>query len=237
MNPKNRQIIISAVIVLVIIAGATWYTLTQKEPTSTQQEVGTIEYPENFFDLTVYDENIPPEKLTKWQERFETASSNVKNSPDGFHFAGVLDMGAIKKYVGDYEGARDIWIFMGEQRPLNSISFGNLGDLYAGFLKEPENAEAAYLKAIENDPEDINFYINLSDLYRYEFEGGEEKVKELLTKGVEANPEQADLFTYTASFYSEIGENEKAIEYFEKAIELNPNNQTVIDEVKRLKSL
>lgn len=236
MQSKSRQLTFSLILLIFVIGGAVWFvTLEQKQEAEPIETVADIKYPENFFTLTVYDKNIAPEKLEKWRARFEKAKQDIKTSPDGFHFAGVLDLGAIKKYVGDYEGARDAWIFLGEQRPLNSISFGNLGDLYANFLKEPINAEKAYLKAIENDPEDVTYYVNLSNVYRYLIPDKQDQADDILLKGIEAVPDDSYLYNYLASYYVEKGEKEKAIEYFNKSLEIEPSNETIRKAVEELK--
>ena len=48
-------------------------------------------------------------------------------------------------------------------------------------------------------------------------------------------PNETDLINKLAVYYRDIGDTEKAIEYFEKSLEINPENELVTNELNRLK--
>ena len=95
-------------------------------------------------------------------------------------------MGVYRKIIGDYEDAREVWEYAGAIRPQNSVSFNNLGELYAYYLKDNKKAEENYAKAIENDPSAIYIYRNFFDFYRYV---AKDTIKSptILEKGIAAN--------------------------------------------------
>ena len=234
----NEKKNLALIIILIIAIAAVGYVIFQQrdvEKGTEQESFVDIDYPPRLFELEVYERDIPSQKLEEWQDRFVRAKEQVLSSPDGFNFQGVLEIGLIKKNVGDYEGARDAWEYLGKKRPKNSISFGNLGDLYANFLNDPRRAEEAYRKAIENDPQDINYYIGLSDVYRYLLPDEKEKAEEVLLEGISQNGDDTTLLNYLAGYYRDEGMVEQAIEYYEKSLAKEPGNEAVQRELDRLK--
>lgn len=105
---------------------------------------------------------------------------------------GWLDLGLLRKLIGDYEGARAAWEYAGILAPKNSISFGNLGVLYGYYLKDSVSAEKNYLKAIENDPALPDLYMRAADFY-LEVMNNPQKAQIILEKGAKAIPEDMAL--------------------------------------------
>ena len=127
------------------------------------------------------DENAKKIATTKIQD----LSSQLKKDSD--NLGNWLVLGVYRKTIGDYEGAKEVWEYAGAIRPQNSVSFNNLGELYAYYLKDNAKAEKNYTKAIENDPSAIYIYRNFFDFYRYVVKDLT-KAKALLEKGITANP-------------------------------------------------
>ena len=75
------------------------------------------------------------------------------------------DLGAYRKLLGDYAGAIDAYDFVTLIRPNDVISYMNLGEIYAVYLKNYGQAEKNYLQAIKNDPTKASSYMYLSSLY------------------------------------------------------------------------
>ena len=57
-----------------------------------------------------------------------------------------LVLGVYRKMIGDYESAKEVWEYASAIRPQNSVSFNNLGELYAYYLKDNAKAEKIILK-------------------------------------------------------------------------------------------
>src|SRR3989344_2774113 len=127
------------------------------------------------------------------------AGRAVKENPD--YFAGWIELGLLKKMIGDYEGAADAWEYAGVTRPQNSISFANLGELYWRYLPDYPRAEKNFLISIMNKPDDIGIYMSLSDLYSYSYAQKRGLADDALLEGLEANPDNTDLIRWLAALY------------------------------------
>lgn len=117
--------------------------------------------------------------------RIQDLSSQLKK--DGDNLENWLVLGVYRKTIGDYEGAKEVWEYASAIRPQNSISFNNLGELYAYYLKDNVKAEKNYAKATENDPSAIYIYRNFFYFYRYVTKDPA-KARVILEKGIAANP-------------------------------------------------
>lgn len=117
--------------------------------------------------------------------KIKDLSAQLKKDSDNLE--NWLVLGVYRKTIGDLEGAREVWEYASAIRPENSISFNNLGELYAYYLKDNKKAEENYAKAIENDPSAIYIYRNFFDFYRYVAKDPT-KARALLEKGIAANP-------------------------------------------------
>ncbi len=117
--------------------------------------------------------------------KIKDISSQLKKDSDNLE--NWLVLGVYRKMIGDYESAKETWEYASAIRPQNSISFNNLGELYAYYLKDNVKAEENYAKAIENDPSAIYIYRNFFDFYRY-FMKDMAKARAILEKGIAANP-------------------------------------------------
>ena len=117
--------------------------------------------------------------------KIQDLSSQLKKNSDNLE--NWLVLGVYRKMIGDYEGAREVWEYTSVIRPQNSISFNNLGELYAYYLKDNAKAEENYKKAIENDPAAVYIYRNFFDFYRY-FAKDTAKARAILEQGIATNP-------------------------------------------------
>lgn len=118
-------------------------------------------------------------------KRIEELSALLKE--DANRFNQWMDLGALRKSIGDYEAAREIWEYAAAIRPNTSLVLANLGMLYGYYLSEPEKAEQKLLQAIENNPQNLNFYRQLFDFY-LEVQNDREGAREILERGLVDNP-------------------------------------------------
>ena len=178
----------------------------------------------------------PEDVKTKLRNELLDIAKFVSESPDNLD--NWLRAGVIKKFFGDYLGARDAWEYASLISPQNSISFANLGGFYALYLKDFPKAEFNYKKAIENAPGDIYPYTALADLYSSSEPAGESrsnKIIKIIESGLAANPDNQTLLSYLARFYKEQGNFPKALEYYQKVLALDPHNKAVAAEIDALK--
>ena len=87
----------------------------------------------------------------------------VKRQPE--YATAWLQVGLLKKVIGDYVGAGDAWNYVALIRPNEEVAFRNLADLYWRYLSDYQKAEYNFKKAISIKPDDISAYINFSEFY------------------------------------------------------------------------
>ncbi len=129
--------------------------------------------------------SLPVETEKAATARIGEISLELKKNPELFdHW---LELGRLRKIIGDYEGVRQAWEYASLLLPSNHVSFNNLGELYGYYLKDWAKAEANYKKAVLNGPDQIYIYRNFADFYRFVL-NDPEKAKALLEEGIKANP-------------------------------------------------
>lgn len=156
----------------------------------------------------------------------------VKGNPD--FFFGWIQLGLLKKVIGDYEGARDAWEYAGAIRPENSVSFANLGELYWRYLPDYPRAEKNFLTAIKNMPDDSSTYTSLSDLYYYSYSEKKDQADDILLKGIAANPKDSNLMRWLASLYEREKKYSEALGWWRKVLALFPRDAAVQERISEL---
>ncbi len=217
---SKKIIILSAVIAILVIvsAGVFWAYrqgyIFKKEVVLTPAEL--------LASFKVQNPGLTTEQIKIFQQRFDEKKAELAKKPD--FFEGWLYVGVLKKGVGDYEGARDVWQYAAQIRPNSSTPFANLADLYAYFLDEPQKAEESIKKAIANDPKDYNFYLSLADIYRYKFSDGAAKYEQTMLEAIAKFPDNSNLIAPLAGYYKQTSQTQKAIEWYKKLVALVPDN-------------
>ena len=155
-------------------------------------------------------------------------------------FEDWLNLAIHRKVINDYEGAAEIWEYLNEASPTNSISFTNLGNLYHLYLKDYPKSEENFKRAIKNNPSNILSYRGLYELYTFSYRQNTSAAENLLLQGIDNNPDSIDLIILLAFLYKETGEAERAAGYFNSAIEKAKklgNDELILTLEKELKSL
>ncbi len=149
----------------------------------------TIVIPDRDRKIIFQDKFTEEERISinkKLSELSELISKDPKN------ISAWIDLGSYRKQGGDYEGARQAWNYVSQIYPMNFISFGNLGDLYGYYLKNPALAEKNFLKAIENGPTQVYLYFQTAEFYR-DIMKDKAKALAIAKRGLSKNPGNADL--------------------------------------------
>lgn len=144
------------------------------------------------------------------------------------------DLGAYLKLIGDYDGAIQAWLFVGKIRPNDYVSLSNLGDLHAFTFGNYPEAENYFLASISKNPQNVDAYIQVAVIYEYHEISKLALMEPLLLRGISANPKDTNLKIALARYYQKAGNLESARLYFEKALELNPENSALEEELKSL---
>ncbi|HEY4499596.1 MAG TPA: tetratricopeptide repeat protein [Candidatus Paceibacterota bacterium] len=168
------------------------------------------------------------------REKIKELSDMIRGNFD--YDAPWLDLGSYRRLIGDYDGAREAWEFLAKIRPQSYVVFHNLGDLYAYQFKNYLKGEEYFLKSIANAPGNIQGYIQLATIYQYYDTSKNDKIEPLLLKGITANPKDANLLITLGEYYQDQGRKTEALKYLEEALQLNPKNTSLQQEIEQLKN-
>ncbi|MEK9195341.1 MAG: tetratricopeptide repeat protein [Patescibacteria group bacterium] len=157
----------------------------------------------------------------------------VKEKPNFLN--GWIQLGLLKKTIGDFEGARDAWEYASLISPKNSVSFANLGELYWRYLHVYPQAEINFKVSIKNSPSDPGTYVSLSDLYFYSLKEKSNLADDILLQGIVANPQSMDLTKALARLYEKSGQYAQAIEWWQKVLANDPKNSDLAATIEGLK--
>jgi len=117
----------------------------------------------------------------------------LKKDPTKFDY--WIDLGTYFKVAGDYTGAKLYWDYAGRLAPTDYISFGNLGNMNAYYLKDMIVAEKYYNQAIKNGPTQSYLYIQLAEAFR-DVSKDTVKAKAVIEKGLKAKPNDPALLEF-----------------------------------------
>ncbi len=139
---------------------------------------------------------------------------------------------AVNKETGEEElmgskEQRDLFIKSGDyENPQTRVTESKKDEIAKNialiYIQEGENEKAieAIERALEDSPNDpallqaqADVYYNMGDMAKY---------REIMEKVAEQNPDNAVLFYNLGVSSAELGENDRAIEYYNRAIELDP---------------
>lgn len=227
MTSKKNNLIV-AIIIVVVAVGLMGYYLY---PRAGNHQKAAPDY----FTINIVDQTLPPEKRDAYVAEFNKVHETLSENPDLFN--SWMELGAIKKQLGDYKGAEEIWLHATDLRPKNSLSYNNLADLYSNFLKDYDKAIPNYEMAIKNsigEPINVSYVRNFFEFYYY-YVKDNTKAEQVLLSGVENNPKSADMLNLTASFYQDQGSKSKALEYYQRALEADSSDQSIKDAIDKLK--
>ncbi len=110
---------------------------------------------------------IPPSYTLAQAAIMKTDIQNLVTalSKDPSSYADWNDLAIRRKMINDYEGAREIWVYLTQAAPTDSDAFLNLGDLEAYYFHDNNAAEAAFLGAVAISPHWLQAYQATTDFY------------------------------------------------------------------------
>lgn len=141
--------------------------------------------------------------------------ARLKVSPDSYNDWMLL--GGQRQMAGDYEGAKEAWVYMTQRAPNEATPYGNLGNLYAVYLKDYARAETNYKAAISRSSNVMSYYVNLHEVYRYHLKDTTKAV-EILKQGIQNIPKEISLHVTLARYYKDLGRTSEAKTEYDAAI-------------------
>lgn len=149
----------------------------------------------------------------------------------------LMNIGSYTSALGDYRAAASAYGYAIEYSEFNPIlraaAFQSMATAYIQ-LGEYTKAEHAYRNLIELEPQNISAYRLLADLYKNYMPGKIASIPALFTEGLSANPGNEELFRNLGTYYKEQNDYARAIDYFKRALLINPANEALAKEIQRL---
>ena len=134
-------------------------------------------------------------------------------------------------YKRDYKNAAEQLSYALDIEPADVKNWERLVWLYL-YDKNPEKAIEAGKKAISYNPESLELYMAIASAY-YQSENYDESLKTynlVLEKNKLHNElSESDIYSGMAEVYNKMGDKQKLAEYYEKAIEISPNNYLALN--------
>lgn len=175
---------------------------------------------------------LSAERRRELEAKVVKFTGDIRANPKDFN--AYVELALARSEFGDRDAAAEVYRTMNEQFPGNFLSFQNLGKLYEETGRYDFAAEQ-YLLAIDNAPRIAYLYRNLVNLYTYHLPARASDIPRVLEKGLAIAPGNTDLMGMLAVYYRDHGDRAEAIRWFSHLLVVDPQNTTVIEEVKRLK--
>ncbi len=113
------------------------------------------------------------------------------------------------------------------------VALRNIGNVYKDTKQYPK-AEKYYLQSMELDPSETQTFVDLFELYKIPWNGQKYSSETILQLGIGKMADNTSLLATLANYYKEIGNKEKAIEYYRKVLKVKPSNEAAKRELEEL---
>jgi tetratricopeptide (TPR) repeat protein len=108
--------------------------------------------------------SLSPELEATISQKISALQTTLTKNPSDFD--SWINLGIYQKMAGDYKAAASSWSYAAQIAPADYVSLGDLGNLYAYFLKDTAKSISYYDQAIGNGPTQSYLYVQLAEVYR-----------------------------------------------------------------------
>ena len=155
----------------------------------------------NYRMPLTYPDSMTADVRAVLQQKFDLVVSGIEK--DKTNFGDWINLGILRKTVGDYAGAEADWQYVAALYSHSTVPFDNLGELYLDFLKNYPKAETNFKTALAINPSDMDAYQQLFSLYTtYGYKAGTSAAADLVAAGLKANPGNQTLLGFQAELAS-----------------------------------
>ncbi len=190
-----------------------WFVFLSKQEISPQARVQMLA---TSAEIQLYHFYQPTKAKMLLEEANEISPDNLRLQ---------IVWGEYWMYKENYEQARKYFQRGIDKMPDIPDGFVNMGDYY-NKLGEPTRAEDLYQQATVSAPGAADGYRRLLNFYgdTGRLEEAEDRLASLLIRVLALDEDQPYTFVTMGMIYKECSRYEQAIEYFDQAIELDPNS-------------
>lgn len=198
----NKKIIITVGVLVLLILGGGGFWYYQK-----YQKIVALNM--DPFAGVMVPSNVDEATRKIYEEKLEGTKKMYQEGP-GFWETWVA-IGNIKSLFGDYKGALVAYERSVTLQPNNIIAQRNIAELYANQLNDPERAVAHYRVAINNEPTDVQMYIDAARIM-YKRLNNSKDAEAMFLQGLGWAKNKREVLGPLANFYQETGNQEKYLE-------------------------
>lgn len=142
-----------------------------------------------------------------------------------------FNLAAAYERTGRYDDAERLFLDLIEINENNAVVLNYLGYMYADLGIKLDEAEKMIKKALEISP-DNGAYLDSYAWVMYK-KGKYKKALEYQIRALEASEEDAILFEHMGDIYFALNDTQKANYHWEKALELDPDNQSIQEKLEK----
>jgi tetratricopeptide (TPR) repeat protein len=175
--------------------GTGTYTITQvpiTEGKGVPQPIPDLSRPVVFGNSV----SLTPELKLSVTAKINELQTELKKNPA--NLPAWLDLGIYQKTAGDYQDAVLSWKYASLLAPTDYVSLGNIGNIYAYYIKDNAQAESYYKQAITKGQTVSYLYAQLFEVYRDVIKDTV-KARTILDQGLAKIPNDPNLLQLQAS--------------------------------------
>ena len=162
------------------------------------------------------------ERLDEAEDHLNQAKAS--NTNEDIEFAIEHNLGEIAMNQEQYDKALQHFQRVAEYDPTDAEAWYEMAEAH-NLLENIEEAETNYKRAIELQPDSIDYYSALSRMYMEHAQPS--KSREVLEEGLRANPDSAELRAYLALVVSESGDYRAAEALLDEAESIDPDLEII----------
>ena len=242
-NQKKEKTILKILIILIIILSSIAFTKNDssvdlvesvkiediERSTDTLKRLGYMSVDEfDAFAEGVLQGKAYVQVLKDSFDLMDTAT--LKPDLVELHFVVAVFLNMLKqtdKSIEQYEYLLTI-------NPEHYLALNNLAQIYLD-AQEYQKAEEYYKQAIKSAPFFENGYTNLADVYRAFIPEKKSEIPQIIEGALKERPEGTNLMLYLAEFYEQEKKYDLSIEWYQKALDVNPDSEVAKQAIEFIK--
>ncbi len=222
---SNQNILYSIGALIVIVAagfGIAYYVTTPEtgsEITYVIEEVKDGTYTGALPPLDhdpVFSASMPEEARVAIMTRIEKNRAQLTDHPEDGN--AWMELALWYHSANDYDAARVVWEVIVATTPDNVPALNNLGRLHHFEVPDFPLAESYLLKSLAANPDRLEVYIDLFDLYRYSYKTNTTAAVDIMKKAMVQFPDEWGLGAQLGAYYRDTGRPTLARAEFEKVL-------------------
>ncbi len=165
-----------------------------------------------------FSASVPSEVRTLINSKVAEIVARLKADP--LRSADWFNLGILYHSANDFQGEKEVWEFLIKVAPTDSTSYENLGKLHHFSIPDFPKAELNFKKAITLNPESINSYLELFQLYKYSYKVETSASIDILKEAATKFPKNPDPYHLIGLEYRDRNDTANARVYLTKAIDI-----------------